>query len=667
MLIRRVVTRCDYGLRMVAHPTTNAGSLPAAKSVLRQGVLARLARDTGGNTLAIIAASVIPILAMVGGGIDMGRSYLSQSRLQQACDAGVLAARKKLGSQVVVTGDVPADVATVGDRFFNLNFRGGAYGTEQRDFQMTLENDYAISGVAKVKVPTTIMGMFGYDEVDLTVECQARLNFSNTDVMMVLDTTGSMNWKNPGDSMTRIEALRSVVKSFHGQIEGSKKPGTRVRYGFVPYATNVNVGTLLKSDWMVDEWTYQSREPKQSGSSEKTIYSVVYEILNEGRSNFSYDATTCPGSTSSSDYSETTTVSNNPHEYWYISTTNGDDVWSCIANDTGTFTVSGERFDNHQQKSTWKYSHKVTTPDYTYRYKPMLYDVSPLKGATGDDPVQPGRIISESLYFPASDGQPSQADVWYTGCIEERETYPIDDYSNVDLTRALDLDLDLVPTPGNPETQWRPQLPGIIFDRAMWWNGSGSFSPAPVNQDYDFLAPGWSQYAACPGAARNLDEMNASDIANYVDNLPVAGSTYHDIGMIWGGRLISPTGLFAAENADEEGSPTSRHLIFLTDGETQALDVSYSSYGVEPLDQRRWSPSSPITLTETVERRFGVACNEVKKRNVTVWVVGFGVGLNPIMEQCAGAGHHFTAADAAELNDVFSKIAQAMGDLRVSK
>ena len=39
------------------------------------------------------AFSLIPILAMIGGGIDMGRGYLSQSRLQQACDAGVLAGR----------------------------------------------------------------------------------------------------------------------------------------------------------------------------------------------------------------------------------------------------------------------------------------------------------------------------------------------------------------------------------------------------------------------------------------------------------------------------------------------------------------------------------------------------------------------------------------------
>ena len=207
-----------------------------------------LLRDRAGNTLAMIAAALFPLLAMVGGGIDMGRSYLSQSRLQLACDSGVLAARKKLGSQIAASGAIPNDVAAVGNRFFNLNFRDGSYGTTGRSFAMTLEQDYAISGEADVTVPTTIMTLFGYSKVPIKVKCQARLNFSNTDVMFVLDTTGSMSETNPGDTDPKIDIMRRVVQNFHAQMEGSKTPGTRIRYGFVPYSTNVNVGALLNPD-----------------------------------------------------------------------------------------------------------------------------------------------------------------------------------------------------------------------------------------------------------------------------------------------------------------------------------------------------------------------------------------------------------------------------------
>src|SRR3954452_13174465 len=95
-----------------------------------QGFLARLARDTGGNTLVIIAAALIPLLAMVGSGVDISRGYLAQSRLQQACDAGVLAARKRLGSDLT-SGQLGGQAKKAGDSLFDINFADGIYGTKQ--------------------------------------------------------------------------------------------------------------------------------------------------------------------------------------------------------------------------------------------------------------------------------------------------------------------------------------------------------------------------------------------------------------------------------------------------------------------------------------------------------------------------------------------------------
>lgn len=511
---------------------------PPSSSVTRSGFLARLLRDTGGNTLALIAASIAPIMAMVGGGVDMGRSYLAQARLQQACDSGVLAARKRLGSEAAVTGTIPADAGLIGQRFFNVNYRAGAYGTTDRSFVMALESDFAVSGVATVTVPTTIMRIFGFQQVPLKVECEAQINFSNTDVMMVLDVTGSMSQTNPGDSAPRIDVLKSTVKGFYQQLEASAQAGTRIRYGFVPYSTNVNVGGLLKDEWVVEDWSYQSRQLSQSGA-------------------------------------------------WH--------------------------------------------------YKSYSFDVSNWR--------------TES-----------------TGCIEERETYPIVNYDNVDLSRALDLDIDTVPEAGKPKTQWRPMYPALVYARALEWNGSGSLTGNSVVTTKDFVQPLSLGTAACPPASRKLAELNESELDAYLTGLRAQGNTYHDIGMIWGGRLISPTGLFAAENASvSSNSPTSRHLIFLTDGETAPYDLSYSSYGLEPLDARRWSRSSALTLTQTVEKRFTVACNEVKKRNVTVWVIGFGITLSDFLKDCAGDGHYFEAADAAELNATFASIAKNLSRLRIER
>ncbi len=551
--------------------------------MLRQiaSLLRRLGCNDAGNVIIIVAASLFPLLVLIGSGIDMGRGYLAQTRLQQACDSGTLAARKRLGTEAAVGGVIPANVADTGQRFFNINFRDGAYGSENRDFEMVLEEDYAVSGLATADVPTTVMGAFGHDTISISAECSSQLNMPNTDVMMVLDTTGSMLRTNPGDTQSRIVALRATVQSFHAQLEASKAAGTRIRYGFVPYSTNVNVGALLQDDWLVDEWSYNFRE-----ANGVTI---------------------------------TPSIADN-YRYYSASRPNG----------TQTVRNAQWRYDNFNVDLGFL----DTTNFVTY----------PIGG---------------------SPSAPYNVNAYYRGCIEERDTYEINDYTNVDLNRALDLDIDRVPDPTDPDTQWRPMLNELSFIREVRNNGSGPFTPGVVTSPYDFVNAWWWGYGACPAPAQKLQEMTAAQVTTYVNSLTAQGSTYHDIGMIWGGRLLSSTGLFATENADVDGSATSRHLIFMTDGETAPLDISYGSYGIEPLDRRRWRPSSSMTLTETVENRFSFACEEVKRRNIQVWVISFGSGNSPMLEACAGAEHYYVADDAVELQNTFSDIARRMGELRI--
>ena len=667
-------------------------------------MLGRLLRDCAGNTLMFVAAALFPLLAMVGGAVDLGRGYLTESRLQQACDAGVLAARKRLGTTAVVDGRVPADVGEFGQRFFNINFRDGAYGSESRQFAMSLGEDYSVIGEASVVLPTTLMKVFNFLEIPINVECEAQLNFRNTDVMMVLDVTGSMGQTNPGDVDNRIGVLKSTVRSFHQQLDAAASAGTRIRYGFVPYSTNVNVLHLLKDGWVTPEWVYQSRDSEMvTEPGTKTTETAPTPVSGSAAStpHSSYDAVyserlgwNCP--TKPADnyrQTETTTASRSEpalgppagvRTYETVQRTRTGDGFAVAAAGT-TCNVTHTAYSDYVDQFE-----RVTEPadvlKSKWRYGPYIYDASDFRAQSN-------------------------------GCIEERETYVIDDYDNVDLTRALDLDIDLIPgtnsayrdrglleayklgtpIPGSDEdededgnkgkgggsdkekkekkpkkfkydvSQWRPMFPDYLYLRQLRYDNSGAFNTASVVTDDLYVSPVISRTAACPPPARTLAPMTGAELDDYLATLHPGGNTYHDIGMIWGGRLISPSGLFATENRDVGGSPTSRNLIFLTDGETAPLDISYSSYGVEPLDQRRWKPGSRLTLPQTIEARFRFACMEVRKRNVTVWVVGFGTELTDVMKQCAGQGHYFEAADATELNAAFAKIAKDMSELRIQR
>ena len=86
-----------------------------------RGFMGRLARDVRGNTLAIMAAALIPLAGLVGGGIDISRMYITKTRLQHACDAGARAGRKSQGGGTWDSGD-----NTVAQQFFDANYMTGA-------------------------------------------------------------------------------------------------------------------------------------------------------------------------------------------------------------------------------------------------------------------------------------------------------------------------------------------------------------------------------------------------------------------------------------------------------------------------------------------------------------------------------------------------------------
>ncbi len=630
----------------------------------RKGLLTRLAQDRSGNTSAMVAAAIAPLLAMVGGGIDVGRNYLAQSRLQQACDAGVLAARKKLGSGLLATG-IPAEVVDAGNRLFTINYREGSFGTEKVGFEMALEDDTSISGLATVVVPTTVMRIFGEEEVEVNVECEAQLNFSNTDIMMVLDTTGSMLDTNPSDTEDRITILRKTVRGFYDQIESSNTAGTRIRYGFVPYSSNVNVGDSLRSEWFADSHGYRTREGIDTGKTiDTTEVESKYDFIS-GEENYTNlgVVTSCPVSTVTyTTLEDEVKDAGLPTEERRYKTLKNGKAYSCNIKD-GIMTAYVYDYIDFIYETRYK-NKTVTVPVYEWVYDRFMIDVSKLKNA---DPKKPptGGPIGRKIGAVRNSSGPEEVNAWYRGCIEETRTAEVTDYANIPAT-AYDLNIDHVPNPADPETLWAPTLYEIIHIPQLSSMTDDNFVRDTTPTENYYTRPSWDM-AFCPTKARPLAEMTTTELDSYLVSLNPGGSTYHDIGMLWGGRFLSPEGIFAVENANLGSLVTSRHLIFLTDGITAPERATYGTYGVEPLDQRRCTTCTKAELTTIVEDRFKYLCQQVKNKNVTVWVIGFGTELTEPMKECAGTSRWFEASKKAELDNAFTDIARSIGDLRLAK
>ncbi|HVI98463.1 MAG TPA: Tad domain-containing protein [Sphingomonas sp.] len=206
-----------------------------------------LARNARGNTLVFVAAAMIPLMAIIGGGVDTARGYLAKERLQQACDAGSLAGRRAMSN-----GELSALVRSEALKFINFNFPQNSYETAAFTPQISVPDASTLAISMDTSLPTTIMALFGYRQIPLHVECKASQNFINTDVMLVLDTTGSMDDEVGGTK--KIVALREAVMALYNQLkpiqDQLESHGMRLRYGIVPYSSTVNVGKLLPTSYI---------------------------------------------------------------------------------------------------------------------------------------------------------------------------------------------------------------------------------------------------------------------------------------------------------------------------------------------------------------------------------------------------------------------------------
>jgi len=605
------------------------------------GFLSRLRRDVRGNTLALMAAMVVPLAALAGSAVDLSRMYAVKTRLQQACDAGALAGRKMMTDPDAQTLDDTATSAA--QTFFSNNFNAGWFRTNTVSFTPTKTADGQVQGTASASVPMTVMTMFGAPTRTVTVTCQARYDVADADIMFVLDTTGSMACTTADDpcgaaaasytrpdgttgyydveeSGSKLSGLRAAVLSFYDTLAATADPSTHIRYGFVTYTSTVNVGYLLPQADLVQNWNYQSRKllgDANSGTATNQTFNGI-------------TSTACNAK-----------VGRSP-------ATGYDSTPQAIVTTFVSFTGSG---------STSKCVVQSQTVVPNWSYDQISYDVSQyITGAS----------VNDSTKLTASTSK-------WQGCIEERDTRADTTFDINNL--PYDLDPDLVPN--SDATRWRPMWPDVEYYRgsttAATVKGADvtTVSNPPANYTNVSLAGNLKNgYHTCGKPAQRLATMSRTDVSNYVNatDFKAIGGTYHDTGMIWGTRLISPTGIFASDTAAwPNRQAPNRYIVFMTDGQMAPNINIYGMYGMEKLDQRVTGNANSTTDLNNHNARFLAECSAAKARNITVFVVSFGSTLTSQLKSCASPGQAYYASDNASLKTAFQKIAQQVAMLRISQ
>jgi hypothetical protein len=530
------------------------------------------------------------------------------------------------------------------------------------------------------------MGIFGFKSIDLTVACSAELQMASADVMFILDTTGSMAY-NPANTTccnqadSKIVGLRQAIRDFYKTVAAAvvDKTNTRIRFGFVPYSSTVNLSNLVTSGAMPTSY-FSDLQPMQTALAKfdtpvyvgtagspvagtETYGSAITSSNCTKYGNNTYPSNTgfpvsgggpAPTATTSTSYS---------WKSWTLTSGSGSSaLGTCVRNTSVTTTTYVTRY----QFTNWI-------------FKNATIDVSAFKGM-GTVPVVTN--ISSTATVPASGtydmttlaamkgttgvtGLTTTSAAW-DGCVEERATVQNLAMSPIP-SGATDLDMDSVPS--SEATKWKLYLEDIA-----WYRGN---STATSRTETSLQSYTYRHTSYCPASAALFAEVDTSAptvvptwLETYVNSLVARGGTYHDIGMIWGARLASPTGLFQSNvNEDNTKYPSvSRHIIFMTDGDMAPNNDVYNSYGTELYDNRvAPSGTSDSTLRDYHNNRYVAACTRAKNLGYTVWVIGFGQSLNTQMTACATAGRAYYASNTTALNNTFKFIAGQVADLRINK
>jgi Flp pilus assembly protein TadG len=537
------------------------------------GFLSRLARSQRGNVIVILAVFLIPITALVGSGLDVSRAYLAKTRLQQACDAGILAGRKSMGSSNTMAAKDTAEIT----KYVNFNFPQNSLSTSAFSVNPTSDGAGSISLTLSTNVDTSLMKIFGKNSMPVSVTCGSTSTYNNIDIVLVLDTTGSMacapekdkpncgNYAGNNANQATTTINGKTVKYVKEEKNGSNQNISRIQ---VVRNSLASLKTTLSA--------IETQFAAQPAATRKRVrYAIVpfSQMVNAG---FSQD-------------------------------TNGATLYS--------------------RKPTW------------FRFKSNY-----------------GSVCTAWFFWICTNYSTITPASWaasdWDGCVEERGTTNlITSLTNFIIGSTLpslakDLNFSLLPTASDSATQWYAAFPD---------DHSGN------------------QYA-CPAPIREMQEMTNTEfndaLAATTGFLP-NGGTYLDIGMLWAARLLAPDGPWAAENpATYNGSPFSRYVIFMTDGEMDTGNMGYAAYGVEAEDRRVTLDGTAETNNANHSKRLDMTCDYIKSQGVKIFSIAFSAGssLTSDLTNCASdANSAFAATDQTALTNTFNTIASQIGSLRLNQ
>lgn len=198
--------------------------------------------------------------------------------------------------------------------------------------------------------------------------------------------------------------------------------------------------------------------------------------------------------------------------------------------------------------------------------------------------------------------------------------------------------------------------------------------------------------AFCPQTLQRLAGSKTT-VAAKVNSLTAQGSTFINVGMSWGQRMLSPKwrGIWGGE-MDTNNLPLNyksplmnKVVVLMTDGMNSFSSGNYTAYGLLSDNQlgttktMNSGASYSVSAEKVLDDRTLALCKAMKDNGVLIYTIGFGTddtnnfssstSVNgPLLKACATSeAYYFLAPTNNDLAKVFHTIGDSLANLRISQ
>jgi Flp pilus assembly protein TadG len=209
-----------------------------------RNALGNYLRRTGGNVTMITALSIVPLAAVAGAALDYANINRDITAFQNAADSAVLAVTASDKARITgLTGSAlaarMAELDKIATDYIAANYvpRNG----HDPDFTLSLAIDgQKVKLTAVHKVELTWLGALGIQGPNVTIVSEVKKAARPVELVMVMDTTGSMGTTYMAQART---AAKNLLQKLYGGTLAQQPDSEYIRIGLVPFSAAVRLDT----------------------------------------------------------------------------------------------------------------------------------------------------------------------------------------------------------------------------------------------------------------------------------------------------------------------------------------------------------------------------------------------------------------------------------------